>query len=437
MEQKLKNLKTIMDEELYTKPVFTAKDEEAVLRKIQELRYVKIKPKKRNVMPQLLTAAVVAGLAFTGYEVMNHDKAPNTAVEKNETKELFAAPTEQFSQPKGTATYDPDMMSVDVQGRVVNTSKHNGVPFKMKLVLKNPSLADAAGQSEVLVDVPSGVMRAGDPFSFASSIALSTPIDPAALENGVEVVFFNDDRVLSSYVISDLVINEPAPPQATKINVETVDEIRSDEGTQLNVQVTFEGNSSAEIVNVLNDENYRKNVTFDVRDENVVTVSETGVVQAVREPAAYDTVITVTYQDEMGEVLTFEVPVKIEQLESLDLGTLTWEELVAVMKPGMTMEQVKAMFGSNYRTSVDDMDSNLVWDYRFGMIDGYKTYYGAVAGVDVRDVEGLEQEKIQKIVHFYWKKDNTIRAFSMYTGENGEFIKDKHKEFEPSINQLH
>ncbi|MFC0187125.1 hypothetical protein ACFFJY_02440 [Fictibacillus aquaticus] len=314
MEKKLSNLNSILNDEMSTEKVFTAKDEAAVLRKIEELRYAKIKPKRKSYAPQVLTAAVVAGIAFAGYEVMNYEKAPNSA-EKKEVKEQFAAPNEQFSEPKGTVTYDPDTKTLDVKGSVVNKSQHAGVPFKMKLALKNPSIAEAAGVPEVLVDVPKGEMRAGDPFRFASSIPLDAEIDPTALENGIEVVFYNDESVLSSYIISDLVVNEAAAPKATAINVETLSEVNGDEDTQLNVQVTFEKNNSAEIVYVMNDENYRKNVTFEVRDENVVTVSEDGVVEAVENPTADETVIIVKYQDETGEVLEFEVPVKLAESE--------------------------------------------------------------------------------------------------------------------------
>ncbi|MFC7371410.1 hypothetical protein ACFQPF_06960 [Fictibacillus iocasae] len=351
MEKKLKTLHTTMDDQLTQHKVFTEKDEKAVLEKINDLRYRKMKPqKRRNIAPQLLTAAVVAGLAFTGYEVMNHDKAPSTAVEQNETKELFAAPSEQFSQPQGTLIYDEEKNTVDVSGIVTNTSQKKGAPFKLKLRLTNEELIKAAGMSEVLLDVPAGEIEAGESFTFDYSIPLSSKIDRSSLENSVEAVFYNEKRVLSSFVFQDLKVNEEKNYLVvTGLQINSADELKAGESMQLEVFAVMDDTRPTDIGVGPQEAVKHGEVTFEVRDPDVLTVSEEGFVTAAANPVKDETVITVRFTGHDGTEFEKEVPVKV--MSEYPLATPETRAFYEQFTWGMTKEEVIKLQGKNGTTT--------------------------------------------------------------------------------------
>jgi hypothetical protein len=214
MENRLKHLNKIIDQEISKTPVFTQKDEQNILSTIKNTSSSssRINNRKKTIIPRLLTAALFAGVIFTSYTVIDNYLTPETTMEIEKENKPDIRYAQEFTQGSSLVTYDVEKRELTIQGTIMNPTDFDSEPFQVKVNVLNDDVANDLGTNSVTLDVPSNrILKPDESYSFNKVIKLNLGIvDENTFKDAFEIVIFSDTKTLASFVVNDIDYISPA-----------------------------------------------------------------------------------------------------------------------------------------------------------------------------------------------------------------------------------
>jgi hypothetical protein len=203
MENRLKQLNRIIDNEISKTPVFTEKDEQTILSVIKNSSPSRITKRKKSVLPRLLTAALFAGIVFTSYTLVDNYLTPDTAIEEKKPQIRYA---QEFTLASNQLTYDVSTRELTVKGMVKNTTNFESEPFQAKINILSDVVASSLGTKSLVLDVPlNKVLKPNESYSFEKVVTLDLSIvDENTFKDVVEVEVYSKTKTLTSFVINNI-----------------------------------------------------------------------------------------------------------------------------------------------------------------------------------------------------------------------------------------
>jgi hypothetical protein len=224
MENRLKHLNRIIDQEISKTPVFTEKDEQNILSTIKNTSSSssRINKRKKTIVPRLLTAALFAGVIFTSYTVIDNYLTPETTSEIEKENKLDIRYAQEFTQGSSLVTYDAEKRELSIHGTIMNPTDFDSEPFQVKVNVLNDDVANDLGTSSISLDIPPNrILKPDESYSFNEVLKINLGIlDENTFKDAFEIVIFSDTKTLASFVVNDVDYISPAidePNNATEL----------------------------------------------------------------------------------------------------------------------------------------------------------------------------------------------------------------------------
>ncbi|MFD1359159.1 hypothetical protein ACFQ4X_14660 [Fictibacillus halophilus] len=221
MENRLKHLNRIIDQEMSNTPVFTEKDEQNILSAIKNTSPTRINRRKKNIVPRLLTAALFAGVILTSYTVIDNYLTPETTMEIEKENKPDIRYAQEFTQGSSLVTYDVEKRELSIQGTIMNPTDFDSEPFQVKVNVLNDDVANDLGTSSISLDIPPNrILKPDESYSFKKNLKLNLGIvDENTFKDAFEIVIFSGTKTLVSFVINNVDFAAPAtkPDETTEI----------------------------------------------------------------------------------------------------------------------------------------------------------------------------------------------------------------------------
>lgn len=220
MENRLKHLNKIIDQEISKTPVFTQKDEQNILSTIKNASSssLRINKRKKTIVPRLLTAALFAGVIFTSYTVINNYLTPETTMEIEKENKPDIRYAQEFTQGSSLVTYDVEKREVSIQGTIMNPTDFDSEPFQVKVNVLSDDVANDLGTSSISLDIPSNrILKPDESYAFNKTLKLNLGIvDENTFKDAFEIVIFSDTKTLASFVVNEVDFKSPAIDEPDK-----------------------------------------------------------------------------------------------------------------------------------------------------------------------------------------------------------------------------
>jgi hypothetical protein len=220
MENRLKHLNRIIDQEMSRTPVFAEKDEQSILSAIKSTSSTRINKRKKTIVPRLLTAALFAGVIFTSYTVIDNYLTPETTMEKEKEKEIKPEIryAQEFKQGSSLVAYNVEKRELSIQGAIMNPTDFDSEPFQVKVNVLNDDVANDLGTNSVTLDIPPNrILKPDETYSFNKVIKLNLGIvDENIFKDAFEIVIYSDTKTLASFVVNDVDFKSPAIDEPDK-----------------------------------------------------------------------------------------------------------------------------------------------------------------------------------------------------------------------------
>jgi hypothetical protein len=224
MENRLKHLNRIIDQEISKTPVFTEKDEQNILSIVKNTSSssTRINKRKKPIVPRLLTAALFAGVIFTSYTVIDNYLTPETTMEIEKENKPDIRYAQEFTQGSSLVRYDVEKRELTIQGTIMNPTDFDSEPFQVKVNVLNDVVANDLGTSSISLDIPPNrILKPNETYSFNKILKLNLGIvDENTFKDAFEIVIFSDTKTLASFVLNDVDFKSPAidaPDKTTEL----------------------------------------------------------------------------------------------------------------------------------------------------------------------------------------------------------------------------
>ncbi|RZT21350.1 hypothetical protein [Fictibacillus sp. BK138] len=250
MGDHLNRLNKIMDEQISADSVFNEKDEQNILREIQEQKKRPVL-NRRSFVPALLTVALFAGLLLVSFTYldeffqpkqqavqdnkeleMKEDKeskenekvADEKEVKEEKPEELSITYDAYFTDPNGGVEINKETGTLKIWGGFINLAEKESPQFAVKANILNPNLESALKElSFYFADARYANTQHDEVFQFLEEVPLLKDVTKEELENKVQLAFIVDDKVVKTHVIKEVhVIEKSVTPVEESMKIEEI-----------------------------------------------------------------------------------------------------------------------------------------------------------------------------------------------------------------------
>jgi hypothetical protein len=151
MEDKLKKLSIIMDQEILSKKVFTNEDEQQILSNINQTHAPRAHVKRpSSFVPKLLTAALFSGILFSSYIYLDRELSSKPNLQQEEVPIFYQS---VFGEGSAEHSLYLDKKQLNIKLFITNQSnKTIKRTIEYRITFLNPELVNAVGSESVTIE---------------------------------------------------------------------------------------------------------------------------------------------------------------------------------------------------------------------------------------------------------------------------------------------